>query len=67
MKQIIYKNNTDGAFYMTPYSNYNAYIVDPRKIKKLAGVKTEADVYDFIINLCSLYDDKEDNYIVLGY
>ena len=67
MKQVIYYNKTDGAYYMTPKSNYYDYIQDARLIHRLDGVKTLDDVYEMIDKFCKWYNDEPTNYELAKY
>lgn len=65
MKQVIYKNHTDDAFYMTSKQNYDSYIQNARAIKRLDGVKTSNDVFEFIEKACAWWNMKETDFIVI--
>ena len=64
MKQVIFKRN-DG-FYMTSKKNYDSYVWDSYKVKKLNGVNTIDDVMEFIDKACIWFDDKPENYVVVA-
>lgn len=62
MKQIIFKNHTDGKWYMTNERNYKSYIQNAREIHCLEELK---DPNELIAKMCEWYNDTEDNYIVI--
>lgn len=65
MKQVIFRR--DDGFYMTSAKNYNSYIWDSHKIKKLQGVNTFDDVMEFIENACTWWTmDPEDFTVISG-
>ena len=63
MKQVVFKRN-DG-YYMTTLKNYNAYIWDAQKIKKLHDVNTRNDAVNFIEKMCDFYNDEISNYSII--
>ena len=65
MKQVIY--HTHDGWYMTPKSNYYAYVQDARKIHRLDGVETLQDVYEMIDKFCVWYNDEPSNYEFAKY
>ena len=65
MKQVIFKG-FDG-YYITPKSNYYAYIQDSRKIHKLDGVNSYAEAFEMIEKFCNWYNDKPENYEIAKY
>lgn len=66
MKQVIYWNNTAGAWYMTNKQNYMSYIQNARQIKKLHDVKTLEDVMELIDRFCELYNDDRNKYEIIA-
>lgn len=64
MKQIIYKRQ-DG-YYMTTENNYNSYVQDCRKIKKIEGVNTREEAAEVIEMFCRLYGDRAEDYIIIN-
>ena len=65
MYQVIFKGH-DG-FYMTSKRNYNAYVQDPAKIKKLEDVNTLDDVWKFIEVAVKWFGYKFDDFSVVYY
>lgn len=66
MKTIIYKNHTDGNYYMTDSANYSAYIQNARKINKLDGVRTLEDVASFIEKACKWWNCSPSDFEVVN-
>lgn len=64
-KMVIFKK-LDG-WYMTNKHNYEAYIQDARKVKKIEGAETLDDVAAFIDKICRWYNDTPSNYEIARY
>ena len=65
MKQVIFKK-LDG-WYMTPKTNYYAYVQNARQVHKLEDVNTIEDVYEMIDKMCKWYNDDPANYEFAEY
>ena len=62
MKQVLFKNHTDGKWYITNERNYNSYIQNARQIHCIEDLK---DPQEVITRMCEWYGDTEDRYIVI--
>lgn len=64
-KYVIYRNHTDGAFYMTSAKNYHACVQNARAIHRIEDATTIDDIREFIRKCCRWYGDIPEDYIII--